>query len=308
MIEIATLFQPSHAPRTASRRAGLAIAAALLAALATPSWARDPAVEAVRIALGKPSAQAAVAAGERAVAARPNDAEAWYFAGQAYGRMAIEASMLRKPGWATRTRDAFQTAARLAPDHLGAREGLVAFYTMAPGFMGGGKDKAAAEIAAFARRDAAGGHYLRATTLEGAAVERELRAAVRLAPAESRYRRSLAGWLEREERLPEALSVIQAGLARAPADPRLLYALGRHVAVHGGDADAGIAALGTVIGQASALPDDVSPGGAHWRRGQLLEKQGRTREALADYRRGQALQPGLKDIAADIARVTAAGR
>lgn len=143
--------------------------------------------------------------------------------------------------------------------------------------------------------------------MEGAAAERELRAAVRLAPDESRYRRSLAGWLERNKRLPEALSAVQAGLAHTPGDPHLLYALGRHTAVHGGDVEAGIAALAGVIAKAGTLPDGVSLGGAHWRRGQLLEKHGQAREAMADYRRAAALEPALKDVAKDIARLTAAG-
>jgi tetratricopeptide (TPR) repeat protein len=283
------------------------LACVLVAAACTPAWARDPTVETVRSALQQPGAEAAVAAGERAVAARPHDAEAWYYAGQAFGKMAMQAPMLRKPGWASRSREAFETAVRLDPDHLAARGGLVMFYNMAPGFMGGGQDKAAAEIAALAKRNPAGAHYLRASGLKGAAAEKELRAAVRLAPAEGMFRRALAGVLEQDERIDESLAVIREGLVRAPADAYLLYALGRHTAVHGGDPQAGIDALSGVIGKGRALPDGVSLGGAHWRRGQLLEKLGKSGEAMADYRRAKALTPQIEDIGKDIARLSAAG-
>ena len=283
------------------------LACALLAVVCTQAWARDPAVEAVRAALKQPKAEPAVAAGERAVAARPKDAEAWYYAGQAYGYMAMQAPMLRKPAWASRSREAFETAVRLDPDHLAARGGLVMFYNMAPGFMGGGKDKAAAEIAAFAKRNPAGAHYLRGSGLKGAAAEKELRAAVQLAPTDGMFRRALAGVLEQEKRIGESLAVIREGLVRAPADAYLLYALGRHTAVHGGDAEAGIAALSGVIGKGRALPDGVSLGGAHWRRGQLLEKLGKAGEAMADYRRAKSLAPEIDDIGKDIARLAARG-
>ncbi len=277
----------------------------VLLVLALPALARAPAVEAVRIALQKPDAGAAVKLGERAIATLPRDAEAWYYAGQAYGRMAMEVSMLRKASWASKTRDAFQKAASLDPDHLGAREGLVQFYSMAPGIMGGGKDKATAEVNAFATRNPAGGHYLRAMTLEGAPAERELRAAVRLGPNESRYRVALVSMLDRGKRNAEALAVIDAGLARKPDDAGMLYMLGRHAAVHGQRTETGLAALDRLLSRPATSLEGVSVAGAHWRRGQLREKQGQTSEALLDYRRAVALAPNLADAKKDLARLAA---
>ena len=293
---------PATSRRSLAPRA-LLVAALFSAFALSPALARDPVVEAVRLALQKADAAPAVAAGERAVAARPKDADAWFYAGQAFGKMAMQASLVRKAGWAGKTREAFQQAVTLDPDHLGARQGLVQFYTMAPAIMGGGKDKAAAEIASFAARNAAGGHYLRASGLEGAQAERELRAAVRLAPDETRYRAALATHLERGKRSAEALAAIDAGLARSPGDARLLYLLGRHAAVHGQRADEGLAALDRLLANTARLPDDVPAAGAHWRRGQLREKRGDASQALADYRRAAALAPGLKDVKQDIARL-----
>lgn len=284
-------------------RLGAAVCVLAVALGAAGPAAAQTAVEAVRRALQQPTADAAVAAADRAVAAHPGSANAWYMAGQAYGKMAMQASMLAKPKWATRTRDAFQKAARLDPDHVGAREGLVQFYTMAPGFMGGGKDKAAAEIASLAGRNPAAGHYLRGLTMDGAGAENELRSAVELAPDEARYRRALVGWLDGRKRTADALAVLDAGLARQPGDARLLYTLGRYAAEHGQRVDRGLVALDTVVARGAALPDDVSLGGAHWRRGQLRERKGLKAEALADYRKAVALAPGLDGAKKDAARL-----
>ncbi|MDQ3038407.1 MAG: tetratricopeptide repeat protein [Pseudomonadota bacterium] len=283
----------------------IALTTVLLVLASPAALARAPAVEAVREALQKPDAEAAVKLGERAIAALPRDADAWYYAGQAYGRMAIEVSMLRKASWASKTRDAFQKAVSLDPDHLGAREGLVQFYSMAPAIMGGGKDKATAEANAFATRNPAGGHYLRAMTLEGASAERELRTAVRLAPNESRYRGALVMLLDRSKRSTDALAAIEAGLARKPDDVRMLYMLGRHAALHGQRTDVGLAALDRLLAKPAGSLEDISVAGAHWRRGQLREKQGLTSEALVDYRRAVALAPRLADAKKDLARLAA---
>ncbi|SJZ75864.1 tetratricopeptide repeat protein [Novilysobacter spongiicola] len=280
-------------------------AAAAWFALAGTAWAGEPAIDAVKKALRTPDTEAAVAAGERAIAALPKSAEAWHRAGQAYGRMAIEVNMLRKASWATKARDAWQRAANLDPDHLGAREGLVQFYSMAPGFMGGGKDKAAAEIASYAGRNPAGGHYLRAFTLEGSAAIRELRSAVRLDPRQPLYSRGLAVMLDRNERPDEALAALEAGLKHSPKDARLLYLLGRHAAMHDVRTGEGEAALDRIITGSAEATEEVSLGGAHWRRGQLREKRGEHAAATADFRRAVALAPDLDDARRDLDRLLA---
>ena len=277
--------------------------AALLLTSATAA-ARAPEVQAVRDALRNADAPSAVELGEKAIAARPRDADAWYYAGQAYGWMAMEASLLRKPGWAGKAHEAFREAATLDPDHLGAREGLVQFYTMAPAIMGGGRDKAEAEIAAYASRNRAAGHYLRAMLLKGAAAERELREAIRLAPAEAKFRAALIARLVADDAdAPALLAEIDAALAAAPDDARLLYQLGRFAAVHGQRAQAGEAALGRVLDGTALAVEEASRGGAHWRRGQLREKRGDLAGALADYRAAVRHAPDQKLFRKDLERL-----
>ncbi len=59
-----------------------------------------------------------------------------------YGAKAQGAIIFRKPGYARRTRKAFENAVRLDPDHLAARTKLVEYHLYAPGILGGNTDKA----------------------------------------------------------------------------------------------------------------------------------------------------------------------
>src|SRR5262249_43872017 len=56
----------------------------------------------------------------------------------------MRASTLRKPGLARRFKKEAEATLALAPDHEQATAGLIEFYHMAPGIMGGDKKKSAA--------------------------------------------------------------------------------------------------------------------------------------------------------------------
>ena len=62
---------------------------------------------------------------------------------------------------APRIRAHFERAVELDADYLDARKRLVDFYTQAPGFMGGGLDKARAQVAEIERIDAHEGRVAR---------------------------------------------------------------------------------------------------------------------------------------------------
>ena len=52
--------------------------------------------------------------------------------------------MLTAPGFATKARQFFERAAQLNPNNLDAQSDLFEYYLEAPGFLGGGFDKASA--------------------------------------------------------------------------------------------------------------------------------------------------------------------
>ena len=259
-------------------------------------------------ALRNADAETAVALGDTAIAARPEDADAWYHAGQAYGWMAMEASVFRMATWADKAHEALRKAATLDPDHLGAREGLVQFYLIAPRLVGGGRDRAEAEVADYARRKPAGGHYLRAMLHKDGTARRELREAIRLAPTEAKFRSALIARLVADEVDAQALlAEIDAALGAIPDDARLLYQLGRFAALHGQRAQEGEAALGRVIDGSAEAADEASLEGAYWRRGQLREKRRAVEEALADYREAVRRAPGNKEFRKDLVRLEGRG-
>jgi tetratricopeptide (TPR) repeat protein len=85
--------------------------------------------------------------------------------GRAYGAKASHVVFFSAPRWARRVLKEFETARTLSPDNLDARFDLLEYYLEAPGFLGGGKDKANAEAQAIAKQDAMKGHLARSIIL-----------------------------------------------------------------------------------------------------------------------------------------------
>src|SRR5262245_9329898 len=84
----------------------------------------------------------AVGKGEAWSGAEPTSALAWFWVGRAYARQAMASSIFSKPGWASKTRNAYEKAVALDGALIDARFELMQYYVMAPGFMGGDAEKA----------------------------------------------------------------------------------------------------------------------------------------------------------------------
>jgi len=135
-------------------RKTLAVVLALFAVpLIASTWTQEG-----QAALDRNDVRAAVNALQQAVAETPNDAQAHYLLGVAYGKLAEQSSIFRQAALAHRTRDEFLKAVALDPDHVRARFSLVQYYTLAPNFMGGSIELARGQAAEIAKRDAACGH------------------------------------------------------------------------------------------------------------------------------------------------------
>jgi cytochrome c-type biogenesis protein CcmH/NrfG len=263
-------------------------------------------VEDIRSRLRDGKIEAAIQAGEAAVERLADDTQAWLWLGRAYGRQALAASLLAKPNWAGRTRDAFEKAVALDAGNLDARLDLMQFYVMAPGFMGGGRDKADAQARELRQRDAVMGKLADAMLADAdeqpAQAEQALREAVGLDPDSARARVSLSGRMQREQRWQEARDLWQQRLDRIAGDPLAAYQLGRLAALSGEQLDEGLAHLATYAAS-GAESEYMTRAGAHWRRGQILEKLGRRDEALQAYGEAVRLQPSLEGAVADLARL-----
>jgi tetratricopeptide (TPR) repeat protein len=81
---------------------------------------------------------------EKAVAQHPGDFELHLWLGRAYGRRAENSSFLTAPGLAVKARKSFERAVELNPRSREAGGDLFDYYMSAPGFLGGGVEKARA--------------------------------------------------------------------------------------------------------------------------------------------------------------------
>lgn len=105
----------------------------------------------------------AVQALEKAVAIEPANPRYRLLLGRACGHRASNSSFLTAMRWARRVVKEFETARSLAPENTDVRFDLLEYYLSAPGIVGGGKDKAEAEVRAIERLNPGMGYLARAT-------------------------------------------------------------------------------------------------------------------------------------------------
>ena len=93
---------------------------------------------------------------------QPSNSEYMDWLGRAYGKRAETSNLLMAPGLASKTREAFEKAAELDPKNPDALSDLFDYYLEAPGFLGGGYDKALAIAERTAKLDPAQAYFEKA--------------------------------------------------------------------------------------------------------------------------------------------------
>lgn len=276
-----------------------------LPALAGANGALPAEAVAIRDALRGNQLEQAIKASDSATR-DSRDARVLLWAGRAYGRQALEASLFTQAKWAGRTRDAWERAIELDPELLDARFDLIQYYLQAPGFLGGGRDKAEQQVAAIAQRDAGLGK-LAQSLLAAADKDRERmeslqREAAALSPAHSRILLALSGTLQRAEKWSDSEALWRERLAADSSDALARYQLARIAAIRGENVEEGLALIDAYI-ESGVESEEISIMAAHWRRGQLLEKLDRIDEARDAYRKGMT-DPEVRRLAeADLKRL-----
>lgn len=121
---------------------------------------------------------AAVAKLEHCTGKQSPSALCHYVLGSLSGMQAMNASVFRMPSLAGKSRDNLKRAVELDPQLYEARESLLQYYSMAPGIVGGGADKAQALIVETDKLNAEHAKLLRARLASAekqwAVAEREL--------------------------------------------------------------------------------------------------------------------------------------
>jgi tetratricopeptide (TPR) repeat protein len=243
---------------------------------------------------------------EKAAALAPNRSDVQVWLGRAYGQAALEANVLRQAGLAKKTRLAWEKAVVLDANNLEARDFLIQFYLNAPGFMGGGVDKARAEAAEIKKRDAIRGHQAFATIAlhqkDPATAERELKAAIQTAPANPRPRLLLGMFYQDQQKWDAAFETLEALLKANPDNWDALYQIGRAGALSGKRLDRAEECLKRYFGH-TPDPEQAPLANAHFRLGQVYEKKGNKAQARAEYQTALKLDPNLKDAKEALAKL-----
>jgi tetratricopeptide (TPR) repeat protein len=165
---------------------------------------------------------------EKAVALNPASSDIHLWLGRAQGRRAETSNPLSAPGHASKARQHFEKAAQLNPDNLDAQSDLLEYYLEAPGFLGGGLDKAADTARQIAKINPAEGCSAQARLAEKrkefGSAEAHLRRAIEMAPHQVGRFLDLARLLTKQGRYSEADQSIAQAVQIAPDSPRVIFA------------------------------------------------------------------------------------
>jgi tetratricopeptide (TPR) repeat protein len=237
---------------------------------------------------------------ERAVKREPNSALYHFWLGNAVGKEAQQASKIRQPFLARKVKAEFERAVQLDPAMLEPRIGLVNFYSIAPGVMGGSMDKARAQAAEILKLNALQGNmaYARIALREknDSAMVRAYQAAIAAAPDSAPGYYGLASFYRTKERFPDAMRVYDQYLTRRGDDVVAHALVGIVSAIGGIDMERGERELKYFL--ANAPKDNTTPqsfSNVHYRLGMLYDKTGRAELAQKEYAEAVRWNPKNED-------------
>jgi Flp pilus assembly protein TadD len=163
----------------------------------------------------------------KAVELEPGNANYQLWLGRAYGRKAETDFPLTAPRDAAKARTHLEKALELDPDGSEVTDDLFEYYLQAPGFLGGGFDKAARMAEKIALRDPAEGEFVKARLAEErkdySTAEALLRRALELAPKQPRRILDLAVFLAKRGRYEESDAAFLEARKFAGQAPRVLF-------------------------------------------------------------------------------------
>lgn len=164
---------------------------------------------------------------EKAVALDPNNPKLAHWLGRTYGRRAETANPFLAPGFASKTGQMFEKAVELDPTDKDALGDLLDFYLEAPGFLGGGVQKAEQLAQMILRQDQAEGHYAQGIVAdrkkEFDTAEQQFRRAAELAPRQVGRVLVLARYLANHGRVKESDALFEQAARMAPNSPRVMF-------------------------------------------------------------------------------------
>ncbi len=165
---------------------------------------------------------------QRAFALEPTKSEYAHWLGRSFGRRAETSNFFAAPGYASKARQYFEQAVALDPVNEEALNDLFDYYLEAPGFLGGGYDKAQSVARKIAERNPAEGHFAQAQLADKRkqydTAEEQLRRAMELAPRQVGRVLDLAKYLAKHGRIQESEAAFDKAEKLAPNTPKVIFA------------------------------------------------------------------------------------
>jgi Tfp pilus assembly protein PilF len=163
---------------------------------------------------------------EKAIALEPKSSDYYLWLGRTYGRRAETSSFLTAPSHASKARQNFERAVQLDSKNSEALGDLFEFYLQAPGFLGGGHDRAEALIEKIAAIDPAERHFAQARLAEErkdwGQAETQFRRAAELAPTQIGRLIDLAKFFAKRGKRDESEAAFARAMKISPESPKLM--------------------------------------------------------------------------------------
>lgn len=202
---------------------------------------------------------------QRAADAEPANSSYALWLGRAWGRRAETANPIFAPAYATKARQWMERAVQLNDKNGEALSDLFDYYLEAPGFLGGGYDKAQALARKISAADPAEGFFARARLAEKkneyGAAEEQLRQAIELAPRQVGRVLDLAKFLANQGKQQESDALFAKAEKMAPETPKVWYVKADALIRQKRNLDEAKRLLEKYL-QSSVTPDDPSKGDA----------------------------------------------
>jgi tetratricopeptide (TPR) repeat protein len=249
----------------------------------------------------------AIAWAEKAVALAPNNSLHHEWLGRTYGEKAQHSSWFSAIALARKARAEFESAVYLDGNNFSARQALIEFDCSAPGFLGGGEDRARPEIADVAALDAAEGHFAagncRRQKKDFAAASAEFMKALESGPKSADLIYDIGDYALKRGEPALLLEVADRGELAGSPDPRGKFF--RAVAWILLKEEPGLSKqlLQEYLKMAPHRMDYPKPGEAHFWLGRLLENQKDLGAAEVEYQVAVKLDPKNKNASAALKKL-----
>lgn len=228
---------------------------------------------------------------EKAIKLNDTSATYHFWLGSATGAQAQRASKIKQPFLARKVKAEFERASQLDPTMLDPRYGLVDFYTMAPGFMGGSIEKARQQAAEIRKLHPFRGHFMDAriaqrqkdVAAEGKAYEEALAAAKLSVPDSLAPWYSLASYYRRNGRADEAFALYDSIMRKKPDEIGAHASYGVAASMTGQGLERGERELKFYLANPPKDVNDQTLSFVRYHLGRIYEQTARKESAKSEY-------------------------